>query len=427
MKIAFATVGSRGDIQPILVLALLFKKHLQQKNKECEFVFVTHRNQQKWIESYGFNFEPITICIDEVAQKPEVAELIVKGQTLKFSQAVMTKEGMESIGMDLFKGCEGCDMVVTSGTTTINMLHIAEKYNAKLVVVSLGEMHPTSESLPLFQGSAPFGFINRFGHFAFRKLMWSTCKDMVNGFRKRLDLPTISEQEYHTRADALPCFCAYSPYISPKPHDFPDNVLVGGFLFMETNGRLVDELESFLTSKTNVVYIGFGSMPAQVTTKFWHLVNQVVDQAPTDWNFIIYIGSTKTGFENLKSNTKVFLLTGAPHDLLFPRCDVVVHHGGAGTTASAFKAGRPQVICAFFADQPFWARKIAALGVGPKSPLSFSTTTAKELVPAIKEVMELTCVEKAKQIRDIVLKEQQESKAVDWLYNCFFPEPIDSA
>ncbi len=43
----------------------------------------------------------------------------------------------------------------------------------------------------------------------------------------------------------------------------------------------------------------------------------------------------------------------------------IVHHGGAGTTAAAFRAGTPQLVCPFFGDQPFWGRRVAALGVGP--------------------------------------------------------------
>lgn len=44
----------------------------------------------------------------------------------------------------------------------------------------------------------------------------------------------------------------------------------------------------------------------------------------------------------------------------------VIHHGGAGTTGAAFRAGVPQIICPFFGDQPFWGRRVVALGVGPQ-------------------------------------------------------------
>jgi UDP:flavonoid glycosyltransferase YjiC (YdhE family) len=37
-----------------------------------------------------------------------------------------------------------------------------------------------------------------------------------------------------------------------------------------------------------------------------------------------------------------------------------VHHGGAGTTAASLRAGIPSIVCPFFGDQPFWARRFAA-------------------------------------------------------------------
>lgn len=56
-----------------------------------------------------------------------------------------------------------------------------------------------------------------------------------------------------------------------------------------------------------------------------------------------------------------------PHDWLFPRVTAAVHHGGAGTTGAALRAGIPAVVVPFSADQPFWAARVAALGVGPPS------------------------------------------------------------
>jgi sterol 3beta-glucosyltransferase len=55
-----------------------------------------------------------------------------------------------------------------------------------------------------------------------------------------------------------------------------------------------------------------------------------------------------------------------PHDWLFPQVAMVVHHGGAGTTAAGLRAGKPSTICPFMADQPFWRRLIHHQGVGPE-------------------------------------------------------------
>jgi UDP:flavonoid glycosyltransferase YjiC (YdhE family) len=61
----------------------------------------------------------------------------------------------------------------------------------------------------------------------------------------------------------------------------------------------------------------------------------------------------------------VHVVAGVPHDLLFPRVDVVVHHGGVGTAASAGRAGAVQVIVPHAYDQHASARRLQQAGVAP--------------------------------------------------------------
>jgi sterol 3beta-glucosyltransferase len=81
----------------------------------------------------------------------------------------------------------------------------------------------------------------------------------------------------------------------------------------------------------------------------------------------------------------VLRIEAAPHDWLFERVAAVVHHGGAGTTAAGLRAGRPTVVCPFFGDQPFWGRRVAALGVGAE-PIPQKKLTADRLAAAIEQV-----------------------------------------
>ncbi len=59
-----------------------------------------------------------------------------------------------------------------------------------------------------------------------------------------------------------------------------------------------------------------------------------------------------------------FVVGEVNHQALFPRMAAVVHHGGAGTTTTAPGAGAPQVVVPQIADQPYWAGRVAALGIG---------------------------------------------------------------
>jgi len=62
---------------------------------------------------------------------------------------------------------------------------------------------------------------------------------------------------------------------------------------------------------------------------------------------------------------QIYGLRQAPHDWLFPRMAGAVHHGGAGTTAAAVRAGIPSAVVPFYGDQPFWARCLQRRGVAP--------------------------------------------------------------
>jgi UDP:flavonoid glycosyltransferase YjiC (YdhE family) len=53
----------------------------------------------------------------------------------------------------------------------------------------------------------------------------------------------------------------------------------------------------------------------------------------------------------------------APHSLLFPRAAAIVHHGGIGTLGQALRAGRPQLIVPYFADQLDNAARALRIGV----------------------------------------------------------------
>jgi sterol 3beta-glucosyltransferase len=104
-----------------------------------------------------------------------------------------------------------------------------------------------------------------------------------------------------------------------------------------------------------------------------------------------------------------------PHEVLFPLMAAVVHHGGAGTTGAGLAAGVPNVVCPFFSDQPFWGRRVFALGVGPP-PLPIKGLTRETLAARLRAVPKYR--EKSAQLGRLLRVEDGVKTAVDLIERC---------
>lgn len=121
------------------------------------------------------------------------------------------------------------------------------------------------------------------------------------------------------------------------------------------------------------------------------------------------------GLCDVPSPVDVFLTGEVPHELLFPHVAAVVHHGGAGTTAAAVRAGVPQVVCPFVADQPFWGQRMHRLGVAGE-PLPQSRLTVPVLAAAIRRaVSDPQMSDAARRLGERVRAENGTATAVDLL------------
>jgi UDP:flavonoid glycosyltransferase YjiC (YdhE family) len=78
----------------------------------------------------------------------------------------------------------------------------------------------------------------------------------------------------------------------------------------------------------------------------------------------------------------IYPVDSIPHEWLFPRMAAIVHHGGAGTTAAALRAGIPSIVIPFTSDQPFWGWRVYHLGAGPK-PIPYHQLTPIRLAQAL--------------------------------------------
>ncbi|MBK9780294.1 MAG: hypothetical protein IPP55_09630 [Anaerolineales bacterium] len=112
----------------------------------------------------------------------------------------------------------------------------------------------------------------------------------------------------------------------------------------------------------------------------------------------------------IKSNN-IFPIAYVPHDWLYKRVKVAIHHGGAGTTSASLHAGIPTITMPLAIDQFFWGERIQKIGVGLSIPQR--KLNAENLAEAISEALtnkEMNA--RAKAIRDALNKEDGIEAAV---------------
>lgn len=374
MRIAIETLGSRGDVQPYIALALglMGRGHEAQIAAPIQF--------DALVRERGVAFAALPGEFLALLDTPEGKAAIAGGRgfsagfkLLKHVRPMMRRlwdvewAAVKAFGPD----------VVLHHPKAIAAPHIAE---------ALGRPHMLASPLPGFTPTSAFpspmlpfaslGPLNRASHalaiksgdFLFGKEI-RDWREATLGLAGSRAAPSAS----------LGALYAYSPHVVPIPPDWGRDVLVSGYWFLDSEiWRPSDALTAFLEAGEPPVYVGFGSMPGLDPQRMTAIVIEAF--AKTGKRGVL---ATNGGaLEAPRAPADVHVITGAPHDRLFPKVSATVHHGGAGTTAAALRAGKPAAICPFFGDQYFWARRIAELGAGPPA-LDRKTLSAESLAAAI--------------------------------------------
>lgn len=150
--------------------------------------------------------------------------------------------------------------------------------------------------------------------------------------------------------------------------------------------------------------VTFGSM-AYDDPQSW--MERLARNWPRDRRLVVQSGWA--GFSALASAPWIRVVPPGPQDALFRRASVVIHHGGAGTTATALHAGRPQVVVPHIAEQPFWAKQVRRLGCGLSEPRRY---WPERLLHAVDTALARTAIAaSAMRIADLLATEDGPSRA----------------
>ena len=380
--ITLVTTGSRGDIQPYIALGL----GLVSSGHTVKLA--TNRIYADWIQEQGLEFGHIEGDPMAMVQGQQGREWVETGRRgLGFLRGF--RQFMDPLlhqaTADVLAACEGTDLILFSGIAFYAAYSVAEKLGLPFVQAYLQPIHPTGEfPSAVFptrrQGGKLFNYAT---HFLGGQAFWQVTRPILNDIRgEMLGLrpfsipgPFLSMLRHR-----LPIIHGYSPTVLPKPKNYNEASFVTGFWFMaEESYNPPSELANFLSAGPPPVYIGFGSMTGNDPERLTRIVLEGLRLSGRR-------GVLLSGWAGLADGdlpNSILRLDNVPHDWLFPRMAAIVHHGGVGTTHEGLRAGVPNVVVPFFADQPFWGDRVHALGVGPR-PIAQEELTAERLAEAIE-------------------------------------------
>jgi vancomycin aglycone glucosyltransferase len=173
---------------------------------------------------------------------------------------------------------------------------------------------------------------------------------------------------------------AADPLLGPLPATPGLRVTQTGAWILPDQAPLEPALEAFLVAGEPPVYAGFGSMPADRET------GRIVIDAVRAAGRRVVLSQGWAELGPIDDAPDCIAIGDVNQQSLFPRVAAVVHHGGAGTTTTAARAGVPQVIVPMFSDQPYWASRVRALGIG--SRVARGALRAESLEAALRDALD---------------------------------------
>lgn len=382
MRLTLISIGSRGDIQPFIPLAMGLK------NAGHQVRVATHGPYESFVREHGLDFHPLVGNPQELMSGEGGLAWLESGRNpalfLKRLRDIVTTM-LEQLGRDSWDACQDAEAVLFSTLAFFTGVPIIEKLGLPGIATYLQPVSRTGNFPSIMFPDLPEGLLlrrryNQLSHDAGMEMTWRLFGDAFNHVRTGLlSLPPQTISFRHTINDPYPLIYGFSPHVIPKPPEWGDQISLGGYWFLDdADWQPSDALQSFLDAGEPPVYLGFGSMTNRDSERLTDTVLAAVKKSGQ--RAVLLSGWAGIGSRDLPDT--IFRLEYAPHGWLFPRMAAVVHHGGAGTTAAGLRAGVPSVIVPHFADQPFWGRRVAALGVGPQ-PIQRAHLTADRLAYAI--------------------------------------------
>ncbi|MFJ2556388.1 MULTISPECIES: glycosyltransferase [unclassified Streptomyces] len=348
MRVLLSTYGTRGDVEPLVALAV----RLQALGVEVRMCAPPDEEFAERLAGLGVRLVPVG---------PPVRELM-RGTGLP-SAAELSRYRTELVDtqFDIFPAAvDGCDVLMAAGLAQIAARSVAEAAGVRYVYASYAAVHlPSPHHAPPPRPGWPEPEVND------NLTRWeldahhvnAQFGETLNGHRASMGLPPVDNVRDHVITDRP--WLAADPALGPWRETPGLDVTQTGAWSLADERPLPADLVAFLEAGEPPVYVGFGSLsPSQ------DIARGVIEALRAQGHrALVSRGWADLGL--IDDGDDCFAIGEVSHQRLFGRVAAVVHHGGAGTTATAARAGVPQVVVAAqMSDNPYWASRVADLDIG---------------------------------------------------------------
>lgn len=381
MRFVLAGYGSRGDIEPCAVVG----RELLRRGHDVRIAVPP--NLLGFVESVGLT--GVAYGPDSHAQLDTAADFFVGHSKNLFGALPEVVERMTKVWLDkssvLAPLAEGADLLLAGMTEQRLAANVAEYHD-----IPLAALHFFPARI---QASG---------------LLHSQIVKLAEGpLRRALGLPEGTEP-----ATQLLEIQAYDERCLPGPAAQwaePDNSWPFiGALTLETPTDADDEVQSWIADGSPPIYFGLGSTPISSPADTVGMVIAACAQLGQR----LLVCSGPNDLAGLGHFDHVKFVSAVNHAAVFPACGAVVHHGGAGTTAAAMRAGVPMLILWLWLDQPVWGAAVAQLEIG--SAQRFSDVTTESLTAGLKSILAPECRSRAGKIAaEMITPDESSSTAAD--------------
>ncbi len=377
MRVVLAPFGSRGDVAPLLALgqALRARGHT--------VVAAVPANSAAWAHGLGFEVAPgipdFRDCFDGTHFEGAVVARVLKrtGALYAALEAAVAPPAPRP------------DWIVAS-MMQFAAASVAEQHGVRYAYAAMSPIYLRNHTLPVL--AMP---LRRTPRWLSRLHWWLSdhASPLVHGVldreRARRGLPPVRRLYDHV-VESGRIFVAADPALVPLPPDAQTLArapldVTGAWTLAEPVPPLPDLDRLLAASGPPVVYVGFGSMVHGDGARLARLLREAIARAGV--RAVLGSGwSGLTAAEAAAASNGGLVLGEVPHAAVFPRMAAIVHHGGAGTFATAARAGVPQVVVSHLGDQHWHGWRVHELGLGPK-PIVERVLTAEKLAAAIRSAV----------------------------------------